>query len=123
LIWRAVAAGKGVLAGMPLAMANTVPLLSRIRAPRDIWYLARAMAHHRRDLAIGRHFRFLHERPDMTGPQAALTYVLANSGVSAAIFGATRIEHLRENLAATDLVMSDELMRRIRSAQGALTMP
>ena len=123
LIGRAVAAGKGVLAGMPLAMANTLPLLSRIRAPRDIWYLARAMAHHRRDLANGRHFRFLHERPDMTGPQAALTYVLANSGVSAAIFGATRIEHLRENLAATDLVMSDELMRRIRSAQGALSMP
>ena len=123
LIGRAVAAGKGVLAGMPLAMANTVPLFSRIRAPRDLWYLARAMAHHRRDLANGRRFRFLHEQPEMTGSQAALTYVLANSGVSAAIFGATRIEHLRENLAATDLVMSAELMRRVRRAQGALSMP
>jgi aryl-alcohol dehydrogenase-like predicted oxidoreductase len=81
------------------------------------------MAHHRRDLANGRRFRFLHEQPEMTGSQAALTYVLANSGVSAAIFGATRIEHLRENLAATDLVMSDELMRRVRRAQGALSMP
>lgn len=123
LIGRAVAAGKGVLAGMPLAMANTLPLHSRIRGLRDLWYLARAVTHHRRDLANGRHFRFLHELPDMTGPQAALTYVLANSGVSAAIFGATRIEHLRENLAANGLAMSDDLMRRIRRAQGALSMP
>jgi aryl-alcohol dehydrogenase-like predicted oxidoreductase len=123
LIGRAVAAGKGVLAGMPLAMANTLPLFARIRGRRDFWYLARAMAHHRRDLANGRRFLFLHEQPDMTGAQAALAYVLANGDVSAAIFGSTRIEHLRENLAATDLVMSDELMRRIRSAQGALSMP
>ena len=119
LIVRAAAAGKGVLAGMPLAMGHTRPLLARLRGPRDLWYAARALAHHRDELARGRRFRFLHQLPGMTGSQAALAFVLANRDVSAAVFGATRPAHLRENLAAADLELSPELMARIRDAQGA----
>jgi aryl-alcohol dehydrogenase-like predicted oxidoreductase len=119
LIARAAAAGKGVLAGMPLAMGHTRPLLSRLRGPRDLWYAARALARHRAELARGARFRFLHALPEMTGSQAALAYVLANPGVSAAVFGATRPEHLRENLAASGLSLSPAVMRRIRRAQRA----
>lgn len=117
LIERAAAAGKGVLAGMPLAMANTQSLLSRIKAPRDLWYAARALAKHRGDVASGSRFRFLHELPDMTGSQAALAWVLANPHVSAAVFGATRLTHLRENIAAAEVSLSEKLRRRIRGAQ------
>lgn len=117
LIARAAAAGKGVLAGMPLAMGHTRSLLSRLRGPRDIWYAARALAKHRDDLARGARFNFLHRLPQMTGSQAALAYVLANRDVSAAVFGATRVGHLRENLAASGLSLGDELMSRIRAAQ------
>jgi aryl-alcohol dehydrogenase-like predicted oxidoreductase len=118
LIARAAAAGKGVLAGMPLAMGHTRPLLSRLRGPQDAWYAARALAKHRGELARGARFRFLHSLPDMTGSQAALAYVLADPNVSAAVFGATRPEHLRENVRASGLTLPAPLMARIRAAQG-----
>ncbi len=117
LIARAAAAGKGVLAGMPLAMGHTRPLLARLRGPRDLWYAARALKNHRDDLVRGARFGFLHRLPDMTGSQAALAYVLANPGVSAAVFGATRPEHLRENLSASGRVLSDGVLARIHGAQ------
>lgn len=117
LIERAAAAGKGVLAGMPLAMGNTQSLLSRIKAPRDVWYAARALTRHRGDVVRGSRFRFLHTLPDVTGAQAALSYVLANPHVSAAVFGATRMTHLRENVGATGVTLSDDVRRRIHAAQ------
>ena len=119
LIARAAAAGKGVLAGMPLAMGHTRPLLSRLRGPQDVWYAARALARHRDELARGARFRFLHNLPDMTGSQAALAFVLADPNVSAAVFGATRPEHLRENVRASGLSLPASLMARIRAAQDA----
>jgi 1-deoxyxylulose-5-phosphate synthase len=117
LIARAAAAGKGVLAGMPLAMGHTRPLLGRLSGPQDLWYAARALAKHRDELARGRRFHFLHSLPDMTGSQAALGFVLANSHVSAAVFGATRPEHLRENLAVSGRVLPDAVMAQVRAAQ------
>ncbi len=117
LITRAAAAGKGVLAGMPLAMGHTRPLWSRLKGPQDFWYVARALAKHRGELAKGRRFRFLHHLPGMSGSQAALAYVLANPNVSAAVFGATRPEHLRENLAASGLSLPPEVAARIRAVQ------
>ncbi len=117
LIKRAAAAGKGVLAGMPLAMGHTQSLLSRIKAPRDLWYAARAVTKHRRDLIRGTRFRFLNALPDLAGAQAALAWVLANPHISAAVFGATRMSHLRENVAATEVTLSDAVMHRIQAAQ------
>ncbi len=117
LITRAAAAGKGVLAGMPLAMGHTRPLWSRLKGPQDLWYAARALAKHRGELAKGHRFRFLHHLPGMSGSQVALAHVLANPDVSAAVFGATRPEHLRENLAASGLSLPPEVAARIRAAQ------
>jgi aryl-alcohol dehydrogenase-like predicted oxidoreductase len=117
LMARAAAAGKGVLAGMPLAMGHTRPLLARLKGPQDLWYAARAVAKHRDELAQGRRFRFLHRLPDMTGSQAALAYVLANPNVSAAVFGATRLAHLRENLAVSGRPLPADVMAQVRAAQ------
>ncbi|TAJ74285.1 MAG: aldo/keto reductase [Phenylobacterium sp.] len=117
LIARAAAAGKGVLAGMPLAMGHTRPLVERLRGPQDLWYAARALAKHRGELRRGARFRFLHRLPEVTGSQAALAYVLANPRLSAAVFGATRPEHLRENLAASGLALPSGVLARIHAAQ------
>jgi aryl-alcohol dehydrogenase-like predicted oxidoreductase len=119
LIARAAAAGKGVLAGMPLAMGHTRPLLARIRGPQDLWYAARGLAKHRDELRRGRRFRFLHRQPGISGAQAALAYVLANPGVSSAVFGATRPAHLRENLRASGLALPEALREAIVRAQAA----
>lgn len=121
LIARAAAAGKGVLAGMALAMGHTRPLLSRLKGPQDLWYAARALARHRGELARGHGFGFLHRQPGISGSQAALAYVLANPDVSCAVFGATRLAHLEENAAASGLTLPQPLMAQIRAAQARLT--
>jgi aryl-alcohol dehydrogenase-like predicted oxidoreductase len=117
LIARAAQAGKGVLAGMPLAMGHTAFKVAAIRAPQDLWYAARGLVRHRDEVRQGARFRFLHRLPQMTGSQAALAYVLADPGVSAAVVGTTRLEHLKEDAAASGLALPAEIMARIRAAQ------
>jgi aryl-alcohol dehydrogenase-like predicted oxidoreductase len=117
LVAKAAAAGKGVLAGMALAMGHTGLQTLKLRAPRDIWYALRALKNHRSDIAKGARFGFLSRLSDMTGPQAALAYVLDDPGVSAAVVGTTRMEHLLENLDGSGRVLSEELRCRIRKAQ------
>ncbi|MDD3836311.1 MAG: aldo/keto reductase [Phenylobacterium sp.] len=118
LIERAAAAGKGVLAGMALAMGHTGRQALRLGSVRDVWYALRALKNHRADIARGARFGFLHGLEGITGPQAALAYVLANPNVSCAVFGATRMAHLLENLEASGRVLPSDVLRRIRDAQG-----
>jgi aryl-alcohol dehydrogenase-like predicted oxidoreductase len=116
LIARAAAAGKGVLAGMALAMGHTGLQVARLRAPRDLWYAARGLARHRAEVVKGARFGFLGQVEGMTGAQAALAYVLANPDVACAVVGTTRLAHLRENLAASGLTLPAQVMARIRQA-------
>lgn len=117
LIARASATGKGVLAGMALAMGHTGWQVAKLRAPRDLWYAARGLLRHRREVEEGARFGFLNRLPGMSGPQAALAYVLANPGVACAVIGTTRIAHLVENLAASGMAMPAETMSAIRARQ------
>jgi aryl-alcohol dehydrogenase-like predicted oxidoreductase len=115
LIARAAAAGKGVLAGMPLAMGHTGLQVAKLRAPRDLWYAARGLMRHRREMANGARFGFLHRQAAMTGSQAALAFVLANPDVACAVVGTTRMAHLTEDLAASGIALPQDLMARIRA--------
>jgi len=117
LIARAAAAGKGVLAGMPLAMGHLGLRLHRIRGARDAWYAARALVRHRDEVARGARFGFLQRLPDMSAAQAALAYVLANQDVSSAVVGATRPAHLTQNLQASGLTLRREVLDRIHASQ------
>jgi aryl-alcohol dehydrogenase-like predicted oxidoreductase len=117
LVARAAAAGKGVLAGMPLAMGHTAPARPRELRLSSVWYALRALKNHRADMALGRRFRFLHDQPGITGAQALLAWVLAVPGVSAAIAGTTRMRHLEENLQAAGLSLPESLAERIAAEQ------
>lgn len=117
LVAAAAAAGKGVLAGMALAMGHTGLQALKLRAPRDVWYALRALKNHRADIARGARFGFLNRLQGMTGAQAALAYVLADPGVSCAVVGTTRMAHLTQNLAASGLALPPEVARRIARAQ------
>ena len=119
LIARAAAAGKGVLAGMALAMGHTGLKVARIAGVRDLWYAARGLVRHRADVMAGARFGLLNRLPGISGPQAALAYVLANRDVACAVTGTTRQAHLVENLAASGLTLSAEAMAAIRTQQGA----
>jgi aryl-alcohol dehydrogenase-like predicted oxidoreductase len=118
LVARAAAAGKGVLAGMALAMGHTGLQTLKLRAPRDLWYALRALKNHRADIARGARFGFLNRLPDMTGAQAALAYVLADANVSCAVVGTTRMAHLIDNIAASGLELPPDVAARIAAAQG-----
>ncbi|MDP3855575.1 aldo/keto reductase [Phenylobacterium sp.] len=117
LIAQAAGQGKGVLAGMALAMGHTGGQVLKLRAPRDVWYALRALKNHRADIAKGARFGFLSKISGMTGAQAALAYVLADPNVSSAVVGATRLAHLRDNLAASGMRLPSEAMARIARAQ------
>ncbi|WP_372786994.1 aldo/keto reductase [Phenylobacterium sp.] len=117
LIAQAAAAGKGVLAGMALAMGHTGWQVAKLRAPRDLWYAARGLVRHRREVEEGARFSFLNRLAEMTGPQAALGYVLANPAVACAVIGTTRPAHLAENLAASGMALPAGVMERIRARQ------
>lgn len=117
LIAKAAGAGKAVLAGMPLAMGHTGLKIARIRGPQDLWYAARGLVRHRREVRQGLAFGFLHRLPGMTGSQAALAYVLADPNVSAAVVGTTRVAHLIEDVAASGMSLPPEVLARIGRAQ------
>ncbi|MFN3514318.1 MAG: aldo/keto reductase [Phenylobacterium sp.] len=117
VIAEAARQGKGVLAGMALAMGHTGGQVLKLRAVRDVWYALRALKNHRADVVRGARFGFLHRLPDMTGAQAALAYVLADPNVSCAVFGATRMAHLVENLEASGKRLDETVMAAIRQAQ------
>jgi aryl-alcohol dehydrogenase-like predicted oxidoreductase len=114
---RASAAGKGVLAGMPLAMGHTAPSRLHDLRPSSLWYALRALKNHRADISAGRRFRFLHDQPDITGPQALLAWVLGVPGVSAALVGTTRLAHLEDCAAAPGLALPADLAARIAACQ------
>ena len=117
LIARAAAAGKGVLAGMALAMGHTGLKVAKLKGPQDLWYAVRGLVRHRADVVAGARFSFLHRLPGITGPQAALAYVLSNHDVACAVIGTTRQAHLVENLAASGMTLPTETLAAIRSRQ------
>jgi aryl-alcohol dehydrogenase-like predicted oxidoreductase len=114
LIAHAAAAGKGVLAGMALAMGHTGLQVAKLRRPQDLWYAARGLVRHRAEVVKGARFGFLGQVEGMNGAQAALAYVLANPDVACAVIGTTRQAHLRENLAASGLTLPADVAARIR---------
>lgn len=103
--------GIGVLAGMALGQA----LFSRkkIRNRNDLWYFLRAFAHFRINMKKGRDFRFLTTQKDYSGNQLALRYVLDNAHVASAVFSTISLDHLLDDLKASEIRMPDNIRKEI----------
>lgn len=106
--------GIGVIAGAPLAEGLYSNRIFRVRSKRDLWYLARAVAHFRRQILQGQKFRFINHVDGMTGAQVALRYVLDNPAVTSAVIGTTSAEHLVSDVQALHLSIPSEIADRIR---------
>lgn len=119
LIDAAAAEGKGVLAGMPLAMGHVDGQIRKLRSLRDLWYAARALKNHRQEVALAQRFGFLRHLEGMSAAQASLAYVLEHPGVSAAVMGTTRLAHLEANVAASGLALPTDVRAAIRDAQSS----
>ena len=105
----------GVIAGAPLAEGLYSKRIFHPRSKKDLWYLARAAAHFRKQVREGRHYRFIEQADGMTGAQIALRYVLDNPHVTSAVVGTTSAEHLRSDLQALQMTIPPEILHQIQS--------
>lgn len=109
--------GIGVIAGAALAESLYSNRIFKIRQMKDIWYLARAVVRFRGQLFKGSKFRFVNSVPGMTGTQIALKYVLSNQNITTAVFGTTTPAHLEDNVKARDIVIPEDVMKRIKATK------
>ena len=109
-------AGKqiGVIAGAPLAEGLYSDRIYHPRSKQDLWYLARAAAHFRKQLREGKRYRFIDHADGMTGAQIALRYVLDNPYVTSAVVGTTSAEHLREDLQTLHMKIPPDVLQKIQ---------
>lgn len=107
--------GIGVIAGAPLAEGLYSNRVFHPRSKKDLWYLARAAAHFRKQLREGKQYRFIEQTDGMTGAQVALRYVLDNPHVASAVIGTTSLEHLRADLQTLQMQIPPDVLHRIQN--------
>lgn len=108
--------GMGVIAGAALSENMFSNRVLKIRNKRDMWYFARMLAHFRGAFQRGRKYKFINSVDGMTGSQIALRWLLDNPCITSAVVGTTNVEHLRENVASIDKVLSQDVKDRIMRA-------
>lgn len=114
LALRASSAGQGVLAAGPLArMSFNPPVAKWLRRPAGLWYLARAVYNGPGAFARARRFKRALRAPGWTPAQLAIAWALEQPGVTSAVFGTTRPEHVRELCAVASRPLPDETRQAI----------
>jgi aryl-alcohol dehydrogenase-like predicted oxidoreductase len=114
LVDEIAAAGRAAIIGSPIAQALFRPSMLPT-SPKRAWEFGRAMIRHRADLRAARAYGFLNRLEGMSGAQAALAFALRPPGVAAAVFATTSADHMRANIAAAGMTLSDELVARIEA--------
>ena len=98
---------RGFLTSAPPDIAALPPKDIRLGMPR--FY----PEHYGKNLALLDGFDVLAREQGCTRAQLALAWVLARGEHIVPIPGTTRIDHLEENFAASDITLDDEMMRRL----------
>lgn len=109
--------GIGIIAGAALGQSLYSNRVFKIKSKTDLWYLLRAFKNFRGQMKKGREFRFLTKSNEGTANQLALRYVLDNPYIASAVFNTSSVEHLVENLKASDMEMSEILRKRIKNTK------
>jgi 1-deoxyxylulose-5-phosphate synthase len=115
LIAKLVQSGKVIVAGAAIANHLYKPSFMWPHSKADVWYTLRAFKNYRGDLVRARKFSSVGTYGDWTLAQVALAFVLSNDRVSTAMFSTTRLNHLEENIAASELELPSILGEKIRS--------
>ncbi len=114
ICWSPVA--QGVLTGKYLP-GEAPPKNSRATDPKGgATFIQRLMADH--VLVAVQRLRPIAEELELTMAQLAIAWVLQNPNVACAIIGASRPRQVRENVAASGVVLSAEVMSRIDDVLG-----
>ena len=117
---RTAGAGQGVLAAGPLArMSFQPPLKDWLTRPAGIWYLARALYNGPGAFLRARRCGRVLSHPGWTAAQLAMAWALEQPGVTAAVFGTTRPEHVQELAEAARHPLPDDVRQRIAEIHAA----
>lgn len=104
--------GIGVLSGGSLNRSmNTIKYFPRNRS--ELWYLMRAISHYRKELKRSKQFEFVNHIEGLTPQQISLAYILRNPNITSASFNTLSIDHLRDNVMATDIEITPDLLKKI----------
>ena len=106
--------GIGILTGGSLNRSmNTISWFPRNR--KELWYLARAVTHYRKELVRANEFDFVKNVDGMTPQQISLSYVLNNKNITSATFNTLSIEHLKDNINAIGMGIPSSILEKIES--------
>ncbi len=109
----AAATGQGVLAAGPLArMSFHPPLKNWLTRPAGLWYLARALYNGPGAFLRARRYGRVLSYPGWTPAQLAMAWALEQPGVTTAVFGTTRPEHVRELCQAAARPLPDKVRQK-----------
>jgi aryl-alcohol dehydrogenase-like predicted oxidoreductase len=108
--------GQAVLIKSPLAHHVFSNELFKLNSISKIWYLLRILKSYKKNLWIGKKYKYINKIEGWTGTEVALKFVLHNPYVSSVVIGTTNIHHLIENLAVSSKkYLSKELARKIET--------
>lgn len=82
-----------------------------VRARTDTY--GQALYYRDEDFVVAERVQEIAKQRGVSGPQIALAWVLSKPFVTAPIIGATKIEHLDQAIAALDIKLSDEEIKRL----------
>lgn len=121
LINKLTSAGVAVIAGAALGQSFYSRKMFRIKNRNDLWYLLRGIKNFPSQMKKSKQYRFLNSVDGYTANQLALRYVLDNKQISSAVFATTSIEHLEENLKATEIVMPEKVRNKMKTLKTETT--
>lgn len=113
--------GIGVIAGAALGESLYSKRVYRMKGRKDLWYFLRALKNFRGQMKKGKEFRFLSKSDEGTSNQLALRYVLDNPYIASAVFNTSNVDHLVENVKATNITMSEKLRNKIQKNKLAVS--
>lgn len=111
------AEGRAVLIGTPIAQALFTNSVFALNHLRNVWAL---LSHHRRELAAAFRCRSLSRIPSMSGPQAALAYVLRHPKSPPRSSARAQLADFEQNVAAAALALPADVAARIERLSDAL---
>ena len=69
--------------------------------------------YYRKELKRSKQFEFVNHIEGLTPQQISLAYILRNPNITSASFNTLSIDHLRDNVMATDIEITPDLLKKI----------
>ncbi|MFC1664585.1 aldo/keto reductase [Pseudomonadota bacterium] len=114
--------GLAVLVKSPMAHTLYSNKIFGIRNLSGLWYFLRVAKNYRKEIFLGRKYRFLGNNDVLSSHQLALKFVLMNKYISCAVTGTTDLNHLKENMKSANMKIPLPVWDRMITQGGCLAL-